>query len=347
MNPILSSPEVDSLSTLIEEATRSSEQGVKRFVEPTQGALRRAVSKRHHIVFGRRGSGKSSLLRKASADLTLTRTPIAFVDLESFKGHSYPDVLLSILIVTFQRFKEWLDTAAIHPSTKASFWNLFGARPKKPAFNRKESNQLSLELEKKIKELNDHLHSPDTSEIKKIVKKDQENSQNKAFSVNMGDAKIGVSVDVGDAKKAAESAEIIQAYHHEKIAFLQRNIIEYQNIFRKIANLAKTDSYLFLDDLYHIRKIDQPRVLDYFHSIGKGNNLWLKVGTIKHRTQWYVHGNPPVGVKLGDDADEINLDLTLERYTTTKTFLLRILTTFISIRMRYFICRKSSHGWSN
>ena len=48
----------------VEEATRSTEAGVRRFVEPAQGALRRAVSKRHHIVFGRRGSGKSSLLRK-------------------------------------------------------------------------------------------------------------------------------------------------------------------------------------------------------------------------------------------------------------------------------------------
>jgi hypothetical protein len=32
---------------------------------------------------------------------------------------------------------------------------------------------------------------------------------------------------------------------------------------------------------------------------------------------------------LGDDADEINLDLTLERYAATKAFLLKILTAFI------------------
>ena len=40
-------------------------------------------------AFGRRGSGKSSLLRKAGADLTLDRRPIAHVNLEAFKGHSY------------------------------------------------------------------------------------------------------------------------------------------------------------------------------------------------------------------------------------------------------------------
>jgi len=70
---------------------------------------------------------------------------------------------------------------------------------------------------------------------------------------------------------------------------------------------------------------DQAQLLDYFHRIVKGNSLWLKVGTIRHRSQWYVHGDPPVGLKLGDDADEINLDLTLEKYTLAKEFLANIL----------------------
>jgi hypothetical protein len=66
------------------------------------------------------------------------------------------------------------------------------------------------------------------------------------------------------------------------------------------------------------------------HSIAKGHALWIKVGTIRHRSSWYVHGEPPVGVKLGDDADEINLDLTLEQYATTKQFLTKILKTLAS-----------------
>jgi hypothetical protein len=57
--------------------------------------------------------------------------------------------------------------------------------------------------------------------------------------------------------------------------------------------------------------------------------LWLKIGSIRHRTDWYVHGNPPIGVKLGDDADEINLDLTLEKYELTKDFLVKVLDNMI------------------
>ena len=79
------------------------------------------------------------------------------------------------------------------------------------------------------------------------------------------------------------------------------------------------------DDLYHIPRRDQAHLIDYFHRIAKGSDLWLKIGTIRHRTRWYASGDPPSGMKLGDDADEIDLDVTLEKYDLTKRFLLKIL----------------------
>src|SRR6266853_4328707 len=123
MNDLLNSDSVAKLLTIVEEATRSTEEGVKYFVEPAGGTLRRAFSRRHHIIFGRRGSGKSSLLRKAAADLTIERAPIAWVDLEPFKGHSYPDLILSVLIATFKAFRGWLDGAAVATSNKKTFWS--------------------------------------------------------------------------------------------------------------------------------------------------------------------------------------------------------------------------------
>src|ERR1039457_6944617 len=113
MPNFLNSPEMTKLVTAVEEATRSTKEGVQYFVEPAGGSLARVISRRHHIIFGRRGSGKSSLLRKAASDLTIDRAPIAWVDLEPFKGHSYPDLLLSVLIATFKAFRTWLDGAAV------------------------------------------------------------------------------------------------------------------------------------------------------------------------------------------------------------------------------------------
>jgi len=57
----------------------------------------------------------------------------------------------------------------------------------------------------------------------------------------------------------------------------------------------------------------------------KGRSAWLKIGTIRHRTEWYRHGDPPTGLKLGDDCDDIDLDITLEKYKLARKFLLQIL----------------------
>lgn len=132
---ILNSTEVDDILVLCEEVMRATPQGAQRFIEPAPGVLSRAKSQQHNMIFGRRGSGKSSLLRKTAADLTIDRRPIAFVDMETFKGHTYPDVLISVLIKSLHEFESWLNSAATNPATKTSFWKkLFGTKPNRPPF---------------------------------------------------------------------------------------------------------------------------------------------------------------------------------------------------------------------
>lgn len=329
MDRILDSPQVADLAILVEEATRSTEEGVRRFVEPAPGTLQRAVSRRHHIVFGRRGSGKSSLLRKAAADLTIDRRPIAYVDLETFKGHSYPDVLLSVLIETLGEFEKWLRTAAINRSDKTSFWDkLFGTKPTRPAFNRKRAETLANDLQHQIAQLNLQLHSADNVEISKTVTLGHEATDNAQLKAQIDVGPVGIGGQAGTTEKMKASEEIREAFQKSKVDFLHRHILEYQKLFLQISDLSEGDAFLFLDDLYHIQRSDQARVVDYFHRIAKGNKLWLKKGTIRHRTRWYIHGDPPVGLKLGDDADDIDLDVTLEKYLLAKEFLVKILKSF-------------------
>lgn len=327
---ILDTPEVEQLLTLVEEAARSTDQGIKRFIEPAQGTLRRASSKRHHMVFGRRGSGKSSLLRKAAADLTVDRRPIAYVDLEAFKAHSYPDVLLSVLIATFTEFETWLRTAAIHPANKTTFWEkLFGSKPNRAAFNKADAIKLADDLSSEISRLEKQLHSADDVETVANTKSQHESK----FTSSLGGAASAKPLKfegkIGSEDKAAAGSELQESFRQSKTDFLQRHILDYQKLFRRMSDLSGGDAFLFLDDLYHIRRSDQAQVIDYFHRIAKGNRLWLKVGTIRHRSQWYIHGNPPIGVKLGDDADEIDLDLTLEKYQLAKDFLIKVLKGFV------------------
>ena len=329
MPGILDSEKVARLVTLVEEASRSSEEGVKHFVEPAPGTLSRATNRRHHIVFGRRGSGKSSLLLKAASDLTVDRRPIAHVNQEAFKGHSYPDVLLSVLISTFEAFDRWMKSAAVYRSTRKSFWTkLFGTAPTRPAYNRKEAEKLSDRLHQQVREVQAELHRTDDADLTVTSAAEADEKATAGVRVKVGST--GPSAEIGAQAESAlrESQQVEEKYRRSKTDFLHRHILDYQATFRQLAELSDGDAYLFLDDLYHIRRLDQPMVVDYFHRIAKDQKLWLKIGTIRHRTRWYTHGDPPVGMKIGDDADEIDLDLTLEKYSLAKDFLVRILTNF-------------------
>lgn len=330
-NSILNSIEVSKLIVLVKESYRSTKRGVKYFIEPAAGTLIQATSRVHSIVFGRRGSGKSSLLRKAAADLTVDRRPIAFIDLESFKGHAYPDVLLSVLIQTFKEFEVWLRTAAINPSTKTTFWNsLFGRVPKRPAFNKREADDLANSLKARTEELTKVLNSSDQISVQTVRKNEIQSKVEANIGGSLGTPIARVKSGISEGENLTNTEEIQEAYQANKIDFLHRHILEYQEIFREMSRVSDGDSFLFLDDLYYIRRTDQAKLVDYFHRIAKGNNLWLKVGTVRHRSTWYIKGDPTYGLKLGDDAQEINLDLTLENYSTTKRFLLTILQAFVN-----------------
>jgi hypothetical protein len=341
MSGVLNSEPVTKLLTSVEEATRSTEEGVKYFVEPASGTLQRASNRRHHIIFGRRGSGKSSLLRKAAADLTVGRRPIAQVDLEAFKGHSYPDLLLSVLIATLKSFHTWLGSAAIQPANRSGFWmRLFGRKPTTPAYDKARCEALAKKLARHIEELERQLHNVDEAEIERKETLTRKTETDGHASLDLKVSPVSVGMKEKDKNSLSAESQIQEKFKRAKVDYLRRHVMDYQAIFDEMADISGGDSFLFLDDLYHIRKEEQARVVDYIHSVAKGHRLWLKIGTIRHRSNWYVHGNPPVGMKLGDDADDIDLDLTLEKYALAKDFLHKILENYASdvgLKMEEFL----------
>jgi hypothetical protein len=341
MPSLLNSTEMGKLLLLVEEATRSTKEGVKYFVEPANGTLQRATNRRHHVIFGRRGSGKSSLLQKAAADLTVGRRPISEVDLEAFKGHSYPDLLLSVLIATLKSFHRWLESAAVAPATRKGFWlRLFGRSPTTPAYDKARCKELADKIARHIQDLESQLHNTEGADVqsKQSITVAVEEEGETSVGVKAGPLAAGGKVKGKDT--ASGQVEVQESYKRVKVDYLRRHVMDYQALFDEMAEIALGDSFLFLDDLYHIKKDDQARVVDYIHSIAKGHKLWMKIGTIRHRSKWYAHGDPPVGVKLGDDADEIDLDVTLEKYTLAKEFLVKILANFaqaVNLKMEDFL----------
>lgn len=342
-NDLLNSKEVDRLVILVEEATRATRDTPRRFIEPARGTLDRAKSRRHHIIFGRRGSGKTSLLRKAGADLTLQRLPTAFIDLEAFKGHAYPDVLLSILIETLNAFDAWLGTAGSTATNKTSFWKtLFGGSPERPPFDKNKLDAVRKKIQTEKETLEKLLHSEDEAELtqqtglnRRVEASDKLSGKTSTTSSlgipgSKAQASFSVAGSMEEKNSSEHKEEAIEKTKRNKMGVLHRKIIDFQKVFDEIVQLSGREAYIFLDDLYHLRRPDQAHVLDYFHRIVKGRSVWLKAGTIRHRTDWYHHGNPPIGLKLGDDCDEIDLDITLEKYELARSFLLQILSQILA-----------------
>ena len=105
----------------LENAVRATSDSANRFIEPTACVLSQVKSRRHYIIYGRRGSGKSSLLYRLELDASAERQPCALVDLEAVKGLEYPDVLIVVLQRTLKAFGDWLDGAARARRT-SPFW---------------------------------------------------------------------------------------------------------------------------------------------------------------------------------------------------------------------------------
>jgi hypothetical protein len=263
---------------------------------------------------------------------------VAFIDLEAFKGHAFPDVLLSVLIETLNAFDSWLATAGTNASTKKNFWErLWGGIPERPPLDRRQLDQVRQRLQDETNTLTNLLHSEDEVELVNqlgtTAKAESKSSSSLSakFNASLGGPGLKTEADSAakmDAEHRAQhehKAEYTERTKRNKLGVLHRKIIDFQKLFDSIVELSGGDAFIFLDDLYHLRRSDQAHVLDYFHRIAKGRSTWLKIGTIRHRTDWYHHGNPPVGLKLGDDCDDIDLDITLEKYEIARRFLVQIL----------------------
>jgi len=229
---------------------RATPEGATRFIEPAPGVLSKAKSKQHNIVFGRRGSGKSSLLRKIAADLTVDRRPIAFVDMETFKGHTYPDVLISVLIKALREFEEWLNSAAINPAAKTSFWaKLFGTKPNRAPFNKKKTSELSQRLKAIIEDLDDQLKRPETaeSEIREKIRSSKGADGSLTSGVDTG--AINVKNEIKLSASIERDHELISRYISHKVEYLHQNIIRFQKFFQELSTLSDGSAFLILDDL--------------------------------------------------------------------------------------------------
>jgi hypothetical protein len=136
-----------------------------------------------------------------------------------------------------------------------------------------------------------------------------------------------IFTEAGSSASIAAAAKDLSAEVEAKLgspavtsAEVDRLIPYVQQLLRRFQETFGPRLYIFLDDFYYVPRAAQPVVLDMLHGCVRDCDAWLKIASIKNLTRWF-QPSPPVGLQTGQDADHIDLDVTLEDPQRAKRFL--------------------------
>lgn len=238
-----------------------------------------------------------------------------WIDQQIFSNLHYPDVLVSAVFALMNGLLSALRTRTDldYPSR----WLQKIAWKRRIPENRR---RLLGELAAVVAELEKLKFAPLDRKIEWVVVDEQ--SANKRVHAGVKVELVSIGLDADKTKKLSTTAtEVIEG---SKEQFLERAL----TVFRSLITRASSDiggGFVFIDDLYQLRRLDQPLVLGYLHRLVKDTGLWLKVGSIRYSTVTYKPGDPPRGMQVGHDAHEVPLDRGLRHFQSTQDFLEKIL----------------------
>ena len=321
-------PEVGELQKLAAEATRARPDSPEsRFVTPEGGVIDRIGSRFHHVLYGRRGSGKSSLLRHIETVQKTNGHLVAWTDQEVFMGLEYPDVLVSTLSEVLDQFSQQIRARSTQDA-RHGFQKWFGRRPTS------RQDNIADELASASARLEELKLAPSENEIEWTSSLSLEASSSRGRR-RRAEASYGllggsISSEVSEAASRKSGSGISHRFSTTKAGHLERAIPTYRNLMKRATSVAP-DAFVILDDFYRLAEYDQPRVAGYFHRVVKDTGVWLKIGSIQFWTHLYSgkmsvdSGKMSVGLQESHDVGVLSLDRGLLDFESSKRFLELIL----------------------
>ncbi len=285
------------LREIITESLRVQMNGPKLvgYVD-SSNSLADSMTRQNHVIFGRRGCGKSLLLQESANRVKdMDGMMVVYINCEDYKNHSFPNVLIEILDVIFKRLEESI-----------GFTLFVGKKSKAKKLIQEIRNELQI-LRNKADE--------QSEEIKEKTATTQQDSIN-----------VGISSDiagVGVASNEAIKKEIERTFSRcaSKIDDLNRLLPKIKNNLNNYFKLvAKVENvFIQLDDFYHLRLEVQPYVIDYIHRLCKDLPLYFKVATLRFASILYIgHSGQPIGVQERHDYQPIVIDFTFQDFRKTE-----------------------------
>jgi len=286
--------ELKKVLRYIEENIRVTEQATIEYLDP-KGHIDRLKSKQNQIIFGRRGSGKSLLLK--SIKTQAMDKVIISVNLDDFKDISFPDSIIQVLRVVIKQLESNINSSY-------SWWQI------KKGF---ELRKIKNSLKKYLRKLENRLSTPDSYEESTRSKHGSKISGEASGGLNKSSARI--------ASELSEEIEFSKTLRIDKLNILRNELTDFKELIQQTSEKLDKDIFLILDDFYFIRKRDQPYFADFFHRISKNTRLYLKIASIKHRTSLYTQGETYIGMEIKHDGQSLNLDYNFENFNSLVAFM--------------------------
>ena len=314
-----STESLKKLRSVITENLRVQRSGAQAipYIDVTN-ALDDAQARQNHVVFGRRGCGKTLLLQNA-ANLSATDRKTIYLNCEDFKNHSFPNVLIEILDAVFSEMQKHL-----------TGW--FGKK--------KQSRQLIAEIRTHLT----NLQKQDDERTERVTEKEStgssvgvkgginaEGSSQHAVTVGRKEmgieasnlSKLGSTFSLSGEYAQNRARAIERAYERadSKVRDLNSLLPKLKARLRDFFELSTNIKVLFIqiDDFYHLQREHQPFVMDYVHRLCKDLPIYFKVATLRHASVLYAErNNQPVGAQERHDYQPINIDFTFQDFLKTE-----------------------------
>ncbi|RTL61918.1 MAG: hypothetical protein EKK41_26270 [Hyphomicrobiales bacterium] len=284
--------ELQKLRTVVTENLRVQRDGDAIDYVNVGVALTDACAKQNHVIFARRGCGKTLLLHHSSKNAR-DGVRIVYLNCEDFKRHSFPNVLIEILSALFRE----LD---------ANLHGWFGKKAR--------SKQIIGDILKKLADLR-RLADNQDEDVKKRVGTEAKRGG------ELGTKGLETSIKVEASQNKKEEIETTFRIHKEKLRDLDLWLPELKTRIREFFSLSQNVNSIFLqiDDLYHLRRADQAFVVDYIHRLCKDLPLYFKIATLRHASTLYAdRDGQPIGAQERHDYQPINIDYTFSDFKKTR-----------------------------
>lgn len=253
-------------------------------------------AKQNHAIFARRGCGKTLLLHESTRSLDKSIRTV-YLNCEDFKRHSFPNVLIEILDALFDELEGHL-----------TGW--FGRKKRSRDLVRLIREQLS-QLRVSADTLEESVRNTISAEMSASTE------ESLAASTPPISARIGATTGAKSKSEIERSYNLRRDKLRELDIWLPRLKVQVREFFQ-VSNSVRA-VFLQIDDLYHLKRVDQPFVIDYIHRLCKDVPLYFKIATLRHASSLYVdRDGQPVGAQERHDYQPINIDYTFADFATTR-----------------------------